>query len=110
MIQSVCKALHKLQQQTLAPRLQAQTPGRNMLEVSIHTVIDLQAQHQAAHLGPLYTKVPFKTKCEAASCRKNACRSPLGREVPIAHFGASDRSKLLNPSMTEETNVLGFQA
>lgn len=81
-----------------------------MLEVSVHTVIDLQAQHQAAHPGPLYTKVPFKTKCEAAACRNKACRSPLGREVPIPHFGASDQSKSLNPSMTEETNVLGFQA
>lgn len=88
-IQFVCKALHKLQQQTLAPWLQAHTPGRNMLQVSIHTVIDLQAQHQAAHLGPLYTKVPFKTKCEAASCRKQACRSPLGREVQVPLTEAS---------------------
>lgn len=88
-IQFVCKALHKLQQQTLAPWLQAHTPGRNMLQVSIHTVIDLQAQHQAAHLGPLYTKVPFKTKCEAASHRKQACRSPLGREVLVPLTEAS---------------------
>lgn len=57
-----------------------------MLEVSIHTVRDLQA----AHLGPLCTKVPFKTKCEAASHRKQACRSPpLGREVLVPLSEAS---------------------
>lgn len=60
-----------------------------MLEVSIHTVIDLQAQHQAARLGPLNTKVPLKTKCEAASRSKQACRSPQGREVLVPLTEAS---------------------
>lgn len=90
-IQFVCKALHKLQQQTLTPWLQAHTPGRNTLEVSIHTVIDLQAQHQAAHLGPFRTKVPLKTKCEAASRSKQTRRSPQGREglVPLTEASPS---------------------
>lgn len=102
-IQFACKALHKLQQQTLAPWLQAHPPERNMLEVSIHTVRDLQA----AHPGPLCTKVPFKTKCEAASHRKQACRSPpLGREVLVP---LSEWSKSLNPQWQKKQMFWDFR-
>lgn len=77
-----------------------------MLEVSIHTVIDLQAQHQAAHLGPLY----IQRSPSRPSVKLHLAEASMQITSRERSTGASDRSKSLNPSMTEETNVLGFQA